>query len=566
MVKAKLKNAAAVVLPIGSRRRQVVKDLMITAGIMRDRFQIDFRHFVKYHEPYVFLPRQAYKYEPLISIVVPLYNTPRKYLEQLLHSVVNQTYENWELVLGDGSTERKSSAVARELSQWDERVKYHNFDGNHGIAANTNKAIARARGEFVALLDHDDTLSVHALNEVVARLNEDRQLDILYSDEDKLSENGLKRLNPHFKPDWSPDLLRNVNYITHLLVVRKQLLDKVKGFRKGFEGAQDYDLLLRLVDKTDKIAHIPKILYHWREARASTASNFEFKKDILRAGTKALNQHLKRNQSAGQAKPIEGFPGFYKVTYKQNQVKPWTIVLTFPVEDLLSVKHVESLLSASNLHSKSQILTSSDMEINSPYKQVKASPSFLQSANDFIHEVKEQANTDYILFVGTNLTFPLDAKWPRIFQGVLDEKHVATMAPRQIDEGGAIKYLGYARRGSDETTLLNVSSNKSTYFGHTDWVRNTARQGSMFAVEAETFKQFAQVFDFNLKTREFSPDFFKRLSQEGLFHVVWSHTDFRIYSGMSAVGFRKLDYFNPNLENYMGDTVMKSYVNNEDEQ
>ena len=254
-----------------------------------------------------------------VSIVIPVYNTPDRYILPLIDSVYNQGYENWELVLADGSSNQERAKSIKKYSEKDRRIVYKKIK-NQGIAGNTNQAISLATGDFIAFMDHDDMLDPDALAESVDVLNNYPEFGLVYSDEDKISDDGDQYLNPHFKPGFSLDMLRNVNYITHFVVVRKELVDKIGGIREGFDGAQDYDFLLRLVDEGVKFAHIPKILYHWRIADNSTASDFSNKKEVLDAGCRALDDHYKRNEIRNvRTVSIENKPGFYKPEYKLSK-------------------------------------------------------------------------------------------------------------------------------------------------------------------------------------------------------------------------------------------------------
>ncbi|MEM3036416.1 MAG: glycosyltransferase, partial [Thermoplasmata archaeon] len=198
------------------------------------------------------------KYRPKFSIIVPVYNTNRKYLKLCIDSVLNQIYNNWELCVVDGgSTKSYIKRILNDYAKKDNRIKVKFLKKNKGIASNSNEALGIATGEFVGFLDHDDELSSDALYEVAKLLNENQDLDLIYSDEDKITTKG-KRINPHFKPDWSPDTLYSYNYITHFLVMNRIIINKLGGFREGYDGAQDYDLLLRATEISNKIAHIPK--------------------------------------------------------------------------------------------------------------------------------------------------------------------------------------------------------------------------------------------------------------------------------------------------------------------
>jgi len=217
---------------------------------------------------------KSFNYQPLISIILPTYNTPIKFLKECIDSVLNQSYENWELCIADdASTIAGVRDTIERFAKRDKRIKYSFREVNGHICEASNSAASLANGEFVALLDHDDFLWPNALFEVVSKLNEDRKIEFIYSDEDKLSEGG-KHIDPFFKPDWSPHYLRSVNYITHFSVLKKSLFEKVGRFRVGFEGAQDWDLFLRAsqILKPEQIAHIPTILYSWRKSENSTSS------------------------------------------------------------------------------------------------------------------------------------------------------------------------------------------------------------------------------------------------------------------------------------------------------
>lgn len=238
--------------------------------------------------------QRVFEYNPLVSIITPVYNTDHESLEKMIQSVLNQTYSNWELCIADGgSTEPSVRRLLEDYSERDSRVKVKFLDANLGIAGNSNAAFETANGEFAALLDHDDELSADALYENVVLLNGQPDADLIYSDEDKLDETGA-RCEPFFKPDWSPDLFRSAMYTCHLGVYRTDLIKKVGGFRSGFDGAQDYDLMLRLIEQTDKIFHIPKVLYHWRKTANSTASSLDAKDYAKSAQIRAVAEHVER--------------------------------------------------------------------------------------------------------------------------------------------------------------------------------------------------------------------------------------------------------------------------------
>ena len=254
----------------------------------------------------------------VVSVVVPLYNTPMKFLKEMIGSVTAQTYPNWQLVLVDASDEAHAEVgrTVRHLALGDERILYHKLPENLGIAGNTTEGFKLSTGGALALLDHDDLLYPNALYEVVQCMQANGA-DLVYTDEIVLSGD-LKELGGyHFKPNYAPDYLRGCNYITHLAVFTRELLEKAgPEERSEFNGSQDFDLILRLTEKASCIRHIPKVMYIWRGHAASTAQGMEAKPYAVQAGARAIEAHLKRVGLAGTAAPLEGAPGAYRVKYE----------------------------------------------------------------------------------------------------------------------------------------------------------------------------------------------------------------------------------------------------------
>lgn len=254
-----------------------------------------------------------FKYYPKISIVVPTYNTPINFLVDMIKSVVGQTYNNWELCIADGSTNNFVMEYLENNYNKDKRIKYIKLTENKGISKNTNEAINISTGEYISFLDHDDILEKHTLYEVAKCLQENKH-DLIYTDEDFVTNDLSTYRNPVFKPDWSPDLLLSHNYITHFVTVKKSLVDKVGGLNDKYDGAQDYDFLLRCAEKTKSIHHIPKVLYHWRENDNSVAGNADSKSYAYKSGLNALQDHLERAGINGHAETLK-YSGFYTVKY-----------------------------------------------------------------------------------------------------------------------------------------------------------------------------------------------------------------------------------------------------------
>ena len=239
--------------------------------------------------------KTKFSYAPKFSVVVPLYHTPAKFLKDLVRSMMYQSYANWELCLVNASPD--DVHLTSLLENWamrDKRIRVIRLEKNLGIAQNTNAGIAASTGEFIAFLDHDDFLEPDALFCYADALNKDKTIDVFYSDEDKTDEYAAHYFYPHFKSDFNIDLLHANNYMCHFLAVRKSLVDTVGGLNEKFDGAQDYDFVLRLTENTKKIYHCPRILYHWRCSNQSTAANQGNKMYAIHAGKAALNAHYKR--------------------------------------------------------------------------------------------------------------------------------------------------------------------------------------------------------------------------------------------------------------------------------
>ncbi|MGB9883621.1 MAG: glycosyltransferase family 2 protein, partial [Microgenomates group bacterium] len=275
---------------------------------------------------------KKFKYQPLISIITPVFNPEKKHLIECIESVINQSYENWELCLvDDASTQPYVKDILNKYKNLDGRIKVKFRQKNGHICQASNDALAMAKGEYIALLDHDDFLWPNALYEVVKLINKKPHTQFIYSDEDKLDYDGKTHVDPFFKPDWSPDYLRSINYITHFAVLKKSLVDAIGGFRVGTEGAQDWDLFLRAtywleknfnhchpLDPKNPIQHISTVLYSWRKTSQSTASEKNIgvvKNYAYKNQKKVLEDDLKRRGYQGRVEPTK-YLGVWRVRYK----------------------------------------------------------------------------------------------------------------------------------------------------------------------------------------------------------------------------------------------------------
>ncbi len=253
-------------------------------------------------------------YQPFFSVVIPVYNVEDQMLRACIDSVLGQTYKNFEIILVDDASTQES--VRKTLGKYEGRdgitIIYREENGN--ISRATNDGIKAAKGEFVALCDCDDLYAPNALYEIAKKLNEDSSLDYIYTDEDKISEDGKVRRDPFFKPDWSPETFMSYMYTCHISVFRRTVLEEVSGLRPGFEGSQDYDLVLRVMEKTSHIGHVPKILYHWRMRKESTANAMTAKPYVMNATSKAKEEALERRGQTGRLTLLPEISQ-YRVTY-----------------------------------------------------------------------------------------------------------------------------------------------------------------------------------------------------------------------------------------------------------
>ncbi|RDS83400.1 glycosyltransferase family 2 protein [Dyella psychrodurans] len=283
----------------------------------------------------------------LISILMPTYNTPEKWLRNCLDSVLAQSYANWELCIADdASTASHVRKVLETYSQRDSRIRVHWRDCNGHVSAATNTALDMARGDYLALLDHDDELHPLALSSVVRALQQNPHWQMVYSDEDKIDEEG-RRYDPYFKPDWNLELMHGQNCFSHLGVYSTSLVRAVGGFREGFEGSQDWDLALRCSERLDpgQIGHIPKVLYHWRAIAGSTAKGVEQKGYAHHAGLRALQDHLRRLGTAAEVMEIEGLLGLFRVRHPVPDDQPM-VSIVIPTRDKMELlrRCVDSIL------------------------------------------------------------------------------------------------------------------------------------------------------------------------------------------------------------------------------
>jgi hypothetical protein len=273
---------------------------------------------------------ERFAYRPLVSIITPTYNTPEVFFREMVASVLDQTYQNWELIIvDDASPDESVRRLISEYTESDSRIKHLFLSENHHIAGATNEAIKIASGEFVSLFDHDDVLRPNALFEIVTALNERNELDFIYTDEDKIIGKTSRRQDPFFKPDWNPDFLHAVNYITHFTTIRKSVLDRIGYEDPAYNGAQDWELFLRVTRSIPErnIFHIPKILYSWRVHDNSTAKSLTAKPYVIEAQRKTIEADLLTKGYKATAVQDGRYPAQWRVQYTPSSKLKVSVVL-----------------------------------------------------------------------------------------------------------------------------------------------------------------------------------------------------------------------------------------------
>jgi glycosyltransferase involved in cell wall biosynthesis len=269
---------------------------------------------------------EKFPYMPKVSIIIPMYDTPIRFFRELVECVQAQSYSNWELCLADGTgRDTESGAFARLCANDDKRIVYRLLESNEGISGNTNRALELATGDFVALMDHDDLITRDALYYLVKAVNDDPLADSVYSDEDKMDMEGGRLFEPHFKPDFNIDYLRGCNYICHMFMTRTSIAREIGGFRSEYDGAQDFDFIFRCSEKSRHVAHVPRVIYHWRCHVNSTAAVPESKLYAYDAGVASITGHMERLGLPMKAAMGHSF-GYYSVV-SQNQERPGVVAV-----------------------------------------------------------------------------------------------------------------------------------------------------------------------------------------------------------------------------------------------
>ena len=483
--------------------------------------------------------QKNYKFEkkPKISIVVPMYNTNETFFKELIDCLKEQTYNNFEICLADGSEEENSN-----LKQYinDDRVKYKFLNSNKGISKNTNEAINMATGDYIGFLDHDDLLSKDALFEVVKTINDKNEPDFIYSDEDKIDEK-YERFEPYFKPDFSPETLECNNYITHFVVVKRSLLNEVGLLNSKFNGAQDFDFVLRATEKANQIVHISKILYHWRVHKSSTANVADSKPYAYEAGVEVIKSHLKRTNKKGKVEFGQEVPGIYKIEYEVKGNPKVSILIPNKDHIELLKQCINSILKLTTYDNYEIVIIENNSEKEETFKYyTEISKNDKVRVIDYTKTLKKneprefnyskiinfgvkKVNGDFILQLN-NDTKLLTPNWLELFIGYAQEKEIGAVGAKLYYEDKTLQHAGIiiGLSGIAGNALVNLPFGKHAYFGREAATRNvSAVTGACLFARRELYNEVGYMEEEKFKVAFNDVDFCLKLLQKG-YRIVYN--------------------------------------------
>jgi len=441
--------------------------------------------------------------KPTISILMPVYNPDPKWLTEAIESVKTQIYPNWELCIADDLSAESLRETIRDYTRQDNRIKATFLKAHEGIAGATAQALSIANGQFVGFLDHDDKLAADALFEVARALNVRPELDFIYTDEDIIDEHG-HRVDPFFKPDWSPDLLLSMNYVPHLLVCRKEILLEVGSIRKGFEGAQDYDLALRVTERSNRIGHVAKPVYSWRRTRESTASTLAAKPYARDAAKKALKEAMDRRGI--QAEVLDGYNQWYRIRYRPaNHPLISIIIVTHDRPDLLRAC-LESIRTKTTYKNYEIIVVDHRSQEKKTIEYLRSlTCQVIRYDEDFNFAkinnfASEHANGTYLLFLNDD-TEVIESGWLEEMVGILENRtDVGIVGAKLLYKNRRIQHAGVILGcgGSAGHPFRGIPDWHSTYFGFAHLIRNcTAVTAACMMIKRQLFDRL-KGFDVNL--------------------------------------------------------------------
>ena len=494
-----------------------------------------YKNWILHNEPDEFeLDEQRktkFEYNPKISIVVPMYNTNEVFFAELLNSLYAQSYKNWELCLADGS--EKQNEMIQGLIMNHKEIKYKFLNENKGISENTNRAIEMADGDFIAFLDHDDCLAPFALYEIIDCLNKNPETEFIYSDEDKIDEKG-ERFEPYFKPKFSPETLECNNYITHFVVAKKSLVEKIGKLDSRFDGAQDFDFVLRATENTKNIIHIPKILYHWRAHRNSTANVADTKNYAYEAGVKVIREHLKRTGQEGIVENPEEVPGIYKIKFAVNSNPKVSILI--PNKDNYKVlkKCLKSILKLTTYSNYEILILENNSEKEETFKyydEIQKNPKIKVidfgktefNYSNIINKGVKVSDADFVLQLN-NDTELLTPDWLELFIGYAQNKEIGAVGARLYYPDKSIQHAGIACgiAGIAGNVLVNLPYGVHGYFSREAATRNvSAVTGACLFARREIYEEVDYMDEELFKVAFNDVDFCLKILEKG-YRIVYN--------------------------------------------
>lgn len=486
--------------------------------------------------------QENFKYRPVVSIIMPTYKTDLELLKKAVDSVKAQTYEQWELCIADDAS--KEPKLALELEKYaaeDERIKITVCKENGGISQASNEALKLANGAYVGFLDHDDELASDALFEVVKSL-QDKKYDLIYSDEDKLELNG-DRVEPFFKPDWSPDLLLSINYITHFAVYRRKLVNDLGGLRSEYDGSQDYDLVLRFTELTNKIKHIPKILYHWRKIPGSTAAEVDAKPYVFEASKHALEDALQRRKIEGEV--VDGlWKGSYRVKRNLKSFPLVSIIIPFKDKKEVLQKCLNSIFEKTTYQKYELILVdnrSEQFETEQYLKTLESHPEVTLLKYDKPFNYSAINNFAYkhakgeILVLLNNDTEILSPGWIEAMLEHAERSEVGAVGAKLLYPNRTLQHAGIVLGvGGIANCAFCRQTNENGYFGQVNVIRNySAVTAACLMVRKSVYENMGGLDENNVAITFNDVDFCLRLREKGYLIVYTPYACLMHYESLS---------------------------------
>ncbi len=470
--------------------------------------------------------KTTFEVMPKISIVIPLYNTPEKYFDELLSSIDEQTYVNWELCLADGS-QKENEYIKEKINLYGDKIKYKCIGTNKGISGNTNEALKLVTGDYIALMDQDDLLPKFALYEIVKTINENDDVDFIYSDEDKIYEKGdIKiRTSPHFKQDYAIDTLRSYNYICHFSVFSKELISKIGEFKPEFDGSQDYDFILRATEKANKIIHIPQILYNWRISESSVASGATAKPYAYEAAKRALVASLERNGIYNAKVEDSRIIGLYNVTYPILENKKISIIIPNKNNKRQLKKCINSIMKSTYNNFEIIIVDSNkNKSILKYYKKIKENKKIKIELIDYkeynyfklCNYGANKSKGEYLVFINSDIKI-LSKDWLENILSNCQRNEIGCIGAKILYKNKKIKHAGIALNLMGLFGNINrlEKSNSPGYFGRIMIQQNVmAISSQLIGVPKKIFEQ-VNGFDFNYETGYCDVDFCLKINDIG---------------------------------------------------